>query len=96
MTTEKRGDMTTDHAAKARDALATAHDFAAGEEFALADLTLKAAQVHAQLALVEQQRIANLVALYTNPSADVATAMEASGVSFSRLIRQIKEGMGLS
>lgn len=36
------------------------------EEFAFADLNAKEAQVHATLALVEQQRIANLIAYATH------------------------------
>lgn len=95
MTTEHT---TTDHAAEARKHLEWVHEWQSytGDtpETGLADALV--AQAHATLALAEQQRISNLVALYTNPSADVATAMEASGVSFSGLIRQIKEGMGLS
>lgn len=103
-------DQTIDHAAEARKHLADveayendAHSFRFNDEdgraiqaLSHAGISAQSAQVHATLALVEQQRVANLVALYTNPSAEVATAMEASGVSFSALIRQIKEGMGLS
>lgn len=77
--------MTIDHAAKARDALATAHDFAGGEEFAFADLTLKAAQVHATLALVEQQRIANVLAYLDH----------AEGDEYERLNDDLKKGLGL-
>lgn len=50
-----------DHAAKAREALAAAHEVPA--EGQVADPWLLAAQTHATIALVEQQRIANLIAL---------------------------------
>lgn len=50
-----------DHAAEARRALAAATETPA--EGVVSDPWLLAAQVHATLALVEQQRIANLLAL---------------------------------
>jgi hypothetical protein len=43
---------------------------------------LLSAQVHATLALVEQQRIANLIAYLSNPSGDA-------------VIVQVEEGLGL-
>lgn len=51
-----------DHAAESRAALAAAAATPADAEV-LADPWLLAAQVHATLALVEQQRIANIIAL---------------------------------
>lgn len=90
--------MTIDHAAEARDALTTAHDFAMDEEFAFADLTLKAAQVHATLALVEQQRIANLIAAFQmeggpyKEANDWTDGEEDANVSIRR---QVREGLGL-
>lgn len=78
--------MTIDHAAEARDALTTAHDFAGDEEFAFADLTLKAAQVHATLALVNEHRIANVLAYLDH----------AEGDEYGRLHDDIKKGLGLS
>lgn len=63
-----------DHAAEARAALVNADRFASnnwpletGEQ--KADL-IAVAQVHATLALIEQQRIANLIALAALPSID--------------------------
>ena len=81
--------MTIDHAAEARDALTTAHDFAGDEEFAFADLTLKAAQVHATLALVEQQRIANVLT-YVNVFGESDVNLIDRDV-----IDDIKKGLGL-
>lgn len=52
------------------------------------------AQVHATLALVEQQRIANLIAFY-NVSPDDAGVLITAGVSFAEVLRQIREGLGL-
>lgn len=52
-----------DHVAQALSLDSAADQHLVTEEFAFADMALKSAQVHATLALVEQQRIANLIAL---------------------------------
>ena len=54
---------TTDHAQEAVGALIKSREWLEDEEFARADLAVKRAQVHATLAVAEQLRIANLVAL---------------------------------
>ena len=50
------------HAAEALDRLNDVGELIGIDEFAYADIHAKAAQVHATLALVEQQRIANRIA----------------------------------
>lgn len=52
-----------DHAKESERHLRFMDENLHNEEFAFADLNAKEAQVHATLALVEQQRIANLIAL---------------------------------
>ena len=59
-----------------------------------ADIAVKAAQVHATLALVEQQRIANLIAIYSGQDWTKATYVN-QGIDFKNLIDEIKEGLGL-
>ena len=51
-----------DHAVMADLCLDEAAHSIGLDEFAYADIRVKAAQVHATLALVEQQRISNLIA----------------------------------
>lgn len=51
-----------DHVAKAYVCIDKMADAGSVEEYADADLAVKAAHVYATLALVEQQRIANLIA----------------------------------
>ena len=83
MTTEQK----IDHAAAARAALDAAS--ATPAEGVLTDPWLLSAQVHATLALVEQQRIASLVALRQADS-DVIGDFEWEDVD-----RDIREGLGL-
>lgn len=52
-----------DHAANAVTCLYEVGDLTGLEEFARADLMVKVAQAEATLALVEQQRVANLIEL---------------------------------
>lgn len=52
------------------------------------------AQVHATLALVEQKRIANLIALFTLSDADSAD-FATHGVDYTHVLLEIKEGLGL-
>lgn len=49
-----------DHAAKALEEIDNADTQLGIDEFGYADLSIMRAQVHATLALVEQQRIANM------------------------------------
>lgn len=66
----------------------------AGELFAPAGLVAATvAQVHATLALVEQQRIANLQAFLSFALAPEMTVTDEAGVQ--RLADQIVEGLGL-
>ncbi|WP_087136113.1 hypothetical protein [Mycetocola reblochoni] len=53
-----------DHRTEALERLGDVWDPMDAEMFAAADSQVKMAQVHATLALAEQQRIANLIALY--------------------------------
>lgn len=53
-----------DHAAEARGEMRYSHDCLADGREDRAGLALSEAQIHATLALVEQQRIANLIALH--------------------------------
>lgn len=67
------------------------------EEFAFADLNAKEAQVHATLALVEQQRIANLIALsvWQDFGPDGANIRIPSYTEEGVLREDIAEGLGL-
>lgn len=72
--------MSIDHAAKASSALQTAREQFQAELISGENFTAKLAyaQVHATLALVEQKRIANLIALATVTVAvppDIAVAL---------------------
>lgn len=71
------------------------------EELAFADLNAKEAQVHATLALFEQQRIANLIALgeatfpdgsriYSRAVVELGEQVESYG-----LRAEVREGLGL-
>ena len=76
-----------DHAAEARDHLVRADKQGAGDEVG-ADLRMSAL-VHATLALVEQQRIANVIRLQSMPTEDYdRLAMNVSVIA-------IREGLGL-
>ena len=55
---------------------------------------LAEAQVHATLALVEKQRIANLISVYT-ATGDVESGFVGAGIDFGHIAAQIKEGLGL-
>jgi len=60
---------------------------------ALRHATLYAGEQTAEL--VKQQRIANLIALWTVSESD-AEALTRDGVNFGRMIPEIREGLGLS
>lgn len=84
----------TDHAAIARDVVVEM-----GYPFETTDL-LRHSQVHATLALVEQQRIANLIALSqaTNPDGSrvMPTALTHVVDEYSVGVNiEIREGLGL-
>lgn len=79
-----------DHAAKARRNIDGLHDYQAEEGMTDESMLTVAieAQTHATLALVEQQRIANLIAYFA--------AMDA--ISMNTLVseaKSIREGVGL-
>lgn len=81
----------TDHAAEARRVLGNfPHEDLMSNTDALAW-----AQVHATLALVEQQRIANLVAIY-GATAEVEDGYKSVGVDYGHLSAEIREALGLS
>lgn len=68
-----------DHAAVAVELDEVAGEHLTADEFAYADMAFKGALVHATLALVEQQRVANLIALGIGSSS--AQVREAVGLS---------------
>lgn len=95
-----------DHAAEARKAIESAYPIALPYDSAEAQYhgALMEAQVHATLALVEQQRIANLIAvatwnantLRTGGSRDGKPAdREVENARVDRLFSEIREGLGL-
>lgn len=53
-----------------------------------------AAQVHATLALVEQQRIANLIAMFSLSEEDASDAADL-GFDYLAAAKEIREGLGL-
>lgn len=57
-------------------------------------IELANAQLHATLALVEQQRIANLIALFRLNNMD-AEDFSKAGVVYSQVLAEIKEGLNL-
>ncbi|MDR6691495.1 hypothetical protein J2X55_002418 [Microbacterium sp. 1154] len=61
---------------------------------ALASQMAGIAQVHATLALVEQQRIANLIAVWMGPDIAVEGLAE-DGLSFDAVRDAIREGLSL-
>lgn len=96
------GNERVDHAAEARDLLLTEARGGTTTEMALLVMVAtQAAQVHATLALVEQQRIANLIALSREegvngiaPDASDALWEKRAGSGYS-LRPEIREGLGL-
>lgn len=59
-----------------------------------AQATATQATAQATLALAEQQRIANLIALWTAADSDVESLMRY-GVNFAYIIDEIREGLGI-
>lgn len=94
-----------DHAAEAREFLAgdvTADDWATG--IAMLHMKAAAAQAHATLALVEQQRIANIIALLQCKSTIADYGFdglaefihdEADGYPKAHLRPEIREALGI-
>lgn len=94
-----------DHAAEAREALADTREFIENiEEPSAYALRVAAngfaeAQAHATLALVEQQRIANLIAIWAVPNDAETHLVKAGGVTKDagdRSAVEITEALGLS
>lgn len=56
--------------------------------------TLAEAQVHATLALIEQQRIANLIAMFSLSEEDASDAADL-GFDYLAAAKDIREGLGL-
>lgn len=79
------------HAAEAERALFVL-DGVHGSDLSL-DEFIAASQVHATLALVEQQRIANLIALWKDD--DDAVALTNAGFSFAGALAEILAGLGV-
>ncbi|MBG9886142.1 hypothetical protein ABE10_06150 [Bacillus toyonensis] len=87
-----------DHAAEARKCLHEAGEASGVDDYTYADIQVKAAQVNAMLALVEQQRIANLLALWSMPNESKPGFIEAAGLTGDQdeqAARMIREGLGL-
>lgn len=80
------------HAAEAERALSVL-DGVHGSDLSL-DEMIAAAQVHATLALVEQQRIANLIAIYGSEG-EVESGYGSKGVDFGFIVDEIRGGLGL-
>lgn len=57
------------------------------------DRRIAAAQVHATLALAEQQRIANLIAAYDMGAADAPSGI--ARISYAKILDQIMEALEL-
>ncbi|MBG9885322.1 hypothetical protein ABE10_01710 [Bacillus toyonensis] len=84
-----------DHAAEALISVRAAHR---AETKGEAQLFMTQAGVHATLALVEQQRIANLIALWSMPNESKPGFIQASGLTGDQdeqAARMIREGLGL-
>jgi hypothetical protein len=81
-----------DHVAKAAEWLTPAEGTGLSWE-ETAGLTA-IAQVHATLALAEQQRIANLIALFTISDEDAEDFVE-HGVAYTQVLLEIKKGLAL-
>ena len=79
-----------DHAAEAVNFLGAVTYDTHGDD----DRKVQLAQVHATLALVEQQRIANLIALWTVSEEDAELLLRA-GVKLGGSIIKIREGLSL-
>lgn len=85
-----------DHAAEARKHIDWAHEQQSqeGDMGNVPRDNALLAQAEATLALVEQQRIANLIAMYSGPD-DFAIGLARAGVDFAALPDRIAEGLGL-
>ena len=84
----------TDHYAEARRRLRGLNEYQEAEglnDFTILSVALEA-QVHATLALAEQQRIANVIALWQDEDAS-GTSQEASSALVKR--ESVSEGYGL-
>ena len=84
------------------EAISYADAYSWGDESRAADRAIAHAQVHATLALAEQQRIANIIALASlriGPNDTPALrhlAIEPHGLDSVRPAAVIREGLGLS
>ena len=90
-----------DHYAAAVEML---KDAQAAQDLSMVGIIAQGAQVHATLALVEQQRIANLIALGAQYEPDVCIICDSepcvwdehqSGYGGAELLPEIKEALGL-
>lgn len=79
-----------DHAAEAHNYLAAATIDTYGDD----DRKVAIAQVHATLALAQEQRTRNLIALFQVPDADADDFIE-EGISYLDVLNKIREGLGL-
>ncbi len=83
-----------DHVAKAVEFGNLATDAWNANQREYATALLASAQAHASLALVEQQRIANLIAIYGSEGV-VEDGYGSKGVDFGFIVDEIREGLGL-
>lgn len=90
---------TIDHAAEALDHIHSANIAAGHGEYASPDLEVKTAQAHATLALAEQQRIANLIAIMSCEIAEDKSAefSEATAALYDagKIRPDVKKGLRL-
>jgi hypothetical protein len=78
----------TDHKAEAIRISQLAHDNADQDHYERADHQMQRAQMHATLYLAEQQRLANLIAIWTVSDDDAAQLLKA-GVDFGAISKEI-------
>ena len=81
------------------DSVPLALDPAADDRWHDVSRAVTRAQVHATLALVEQQRIANLISIWTLPDATKMRMVVAGGIDpteSDRTAAQIMAGLGMS
>lgn len=83
------------HAAKALEEINNADTQLGIDEFGYADLSLGRAQVHATLALVEQQRTANILKLIEDEDpAQVERKLAAMGVDAEKVREDLRAAVG--
>lgn len=85
----------TDHEAEAAENLTIALTRPDGYQHLRVEDVIAIAQTNAMLAVAEQQRIGNLIAVWTMTEDDAVAAVKA-GINFGGIITQIREGLGIA